>query len=207
MPIDHQGAADGVDDGAGGRRRHEQEAGDERADEGAERRDAAQPADDAAGALEVVELQLHDHRRDRAEHDGREEEGGEREEERGAAAALARLVAERAHHRDGEQREQPAERHRRAEQPARIDAVGELAAAPCADRDPGEHGPDDRGVGLEADPHVRREQAAGEDLEHEDGRRAHEHERGGHDFGHRRSLAVARFATRSADAGAATRPS
>ena len=77
----HQGAADGVDDGAGGRRRHEQEAGDERADERAEGRDAAQPADDAAGAWRSWSCSFTTIGVTALEHDRGEEEGGEGEED------------------------------------------------------------------------------------------------------------------------------
>ena len=195
-----QHAADRVDHRAGGRGGDEQEPGDERADDRAEGGDPTQPAHGPARVLEALQLQLHDHRVDRAQHEGGGEEARDGEPDDGEASAVARGgVAERAHDRDGEEGEQPAQRDGRAEEAAGVDLVGEPPADPCAGGDAGEHGADDRRVGLEADPHVGREQASGQDLEHEHAARADEHEDGGQERGHRRSLAEPRSVNRSAE--------
>ena len=126
-----------------------------------------------------MELQLHDHRRDRAQHDRGEEERGEAEGEGRRADALAGRLAEVPDDGHGAEREDAAERDHRPEEPMGVDAVGDPAAGPRAERDAGEHGADDRRVGLQADADVRREQPPGEDLEHQHRGRADEHDRAG----------------------------
>ena len=155
-------------------------------------RDAAQAADDAAGAVQVVELELHDHRCHRAQHDRGQEEPGEGEEQGRAAPALTRRRAQRADDRHDEQRQEAAQAHRGPDEQPRVEPVGQLAAEPGARGDRGEHRPDDRRVGLEADADVRGEEPSGEDLEHEHRGRAHEDERRGNELRHQRSLAPSR---------------
>src|SRR5204862_8366706 len=110
-------------------------SGDEGADERAEGRDAAEPPDDASGAVEIAQLELDDHRSDRTQGDRGEEEPGEGEEQARAATALRRLIAERSHDRDREQREDATECHGCAEQAPGVDAVRDLPASPRAECD------------------------------------------------------------------------
>ena len=73
----------------------------------------------------------------------------------------------------------------RGEQPARVDLVRGPAAHRRAERDAGQHDADDRRVGLERQPDVRREQPDAEDLEHEHRARRAEHGRRGEPAGQR----------------------
>ena len=67
----------------------------------------------------------------------------------------------------------------------RVDAVGQPAAEPRAEGDPGEDDADDRGERLQRHADVRRQQAPGEDLQHQHGPGGGEHDRTGEAAVHR----------------------
>ena len=82
------------EDRAGRQRRHQDEAGAEGGGDAAERADAGQLADHAAGVAHVAELQLDHHRGDRRQQRGRDEHG-ERGEEQDRRWTRCRAAARR----------------------------------------------------------------------------------------------------------------
>jgi hypothetical protein len=126
---------------------------------------------------DVAQLGLHGERAHRAQQGGREEEGGPGEDHDGERVASVGRRPEHADDRHGGDRRAAAEGEGDREQGTRVGVIGEPPARPRTDGDPGEDDADDARERLQRHADVRREQAPGEDLEHQHAPGRDEHER------------------------------
>ena len=151
------------------------EAGQDRADDRADRADARQAAHDRAGLVEARQEQLGDDRRDGREH----RPGHQDRERRDQRQQLRRGLGDGPDDRRRDRHDHARHPEKRAQQAPWVAPVGGPPAAPGAEGDGAQGDADDQRAGLEGETEVRREQPQRGQLDDEDGRGRAEHQRDG----------------------------